>query len=338
MKAIVYELTAPRTLVASEQTLDCGDLEPLALVAATEFSVVSTGTELAAWTGKPPLRPCAAYPRVVGYCNVARVIEVGAAVAGIARGDYVLTHQSHRSLFRCQCSDILLAVRGLDIEARRRLATLYLYHLGYRALLDGHYVPGHEVAVVGLGVLGFTTASLVLRFGGEPIVLTRQLPGEMPSCLARAHILPKALPAEGHWPSRTGLEGADLVVNTSDRWPDYWLSLNVTRRGGTIVLLGFPGRGAAFADFNPLDPQLLYDKRLTIRQCGSVSNTDVPADEIRFTLKRNLQYLWALICAGSLDPSPLITRQLSWHDLSAAYESLALRRDNTYSTLIDWTC
>jgi len=90
VKSIVYQLESPYTLTKKECELDDRGLGPSDIYAETEYSVVSTGTEIAAWVGKPPLRSAIAYPRLVGYCNLAKVIKVGSSVSDINVGDYVL--------------------------------------------------------------------------------------------------------------------------------------------------------------------------------------------------------------------------------------------------------
>jgi D-arabinose 1-dehydrogenase-like Zn-dependent alcohol dehydrogenase len=334
MKATVYELTAPRTLVRFEADISERALAPNEIVATTEFTVVSPGTELAAWVGRAPLRPSVPYPRLVGYCNVARVLEVGSSVTDIARGDHVLTHQSHRSHFRCDAATVLLSVNGLDLEARRKLATVYLYHLGYVALLAGGYVPGHDVALIGFGALGFTTAGLVSAFGGEPTVFSARSHAHAPKGV---RVLSKTAPAS-EWLAATSSRGFDLVVDTSDSWEDYRLALTVARKGGTIVLLGFPGRDSPRPEFNPLDSQYLYDKQLTVRQAGYVTDLDIPAIDARFTLQRNVRYLFGLATRGVLDPSPLLALQANWRNLGETYESLLDRAAGRYTAVIDWTC
>src|SRR5438045_3486196 len=101
MKSILYELQSPGLLMKKEVELDDRNLGPSHVLAETRYSVVSTGTEIAAWLGKPPLRPSKAYPRPVGYCNLARVLGVGSAISDVSPGDHILTHQSHRTAFIC---------------------------------------------------------------------------------------------------------------------------------------------------------------------------------------------------------------------------------------------
>lgn len=336
--AMIYELAAPRILTIKKSPIDGGSFDSKSVFAKTLFSAISTGTELAAWTGKPPLRPSVAYPRLVGYCNVAQVQEVGSAIHDLVEGDVILTHQSHRSSFFCSRQEVLFKAKDINQTSQKRLAIAYLYHLGYSALLEGGYRPGFEVAVIGLGALGFTSASLVSTYGGIPIIFSgRSNTGALLNKIPFAQCLSKTqngIP----YPSNAGLDGADLVINTSDSWADYELSLKAVRRGGTIVLLGFPGRGMGLPTFNPLDSKYVYDKAITIRQVGHVSDLDVPTLDIRFTLKRNLAHIYSLLESGRVDPTPLLKTSYAWNNLQDAYQFLETRPEDTLSAILDWTC
>lgn len=334
MKSVVYELDAPRSLKRATRELDPNALQPGELYAETEFSVVSTGTELAAWLGAPPLRPSKVYPRLVGYCNLAKVVRTGAAVTEVAAGDYVVTHQSHRSAFVCNAADVLLKVSSQDEADRRKLAATYLYHLGYAALLAADYRPGHEVAVVGMGALGIALATLLKAFGAEPHVFSDQAPQAFADLgLMRAAPKAEAARAAG---ALGDLGGVDVAITTSNKWPDYLACLQLARKGGIVVCLGFPGRGEGEAPFNPLDSQYFYDKQLTIRHCGYVSEADVPPIDHRFTLKRNMRYLAGLVGRGAIDPSVLLSFDAPWHELDRVYARLAAHEPGVYSALIDW--
>jgi len=336
MKARVYWLTAPRTLELQDEEFGSRPLAPHEVEAVTVYTAISPGTELAAWSGKPPLRPSDPYPRLVGYCNLGRVARIGTDVVGIKEGDHVLTHQSHRSAFRVPATEVLLVTRERADEALRSLTTTYLYHLGYAALLAGGYVPGYEVAVVGLGALGFTTASLVTALGGHPVALTGRDGSLQGAAASGMRVAPKALPLPRDVTPPEDVGGFDLVVNTSDAWSDYFLCLEITRKGGTVVLVSFPGRGQPPSNENPLASRLLYDKQLTVRHAGRVSELDAPAIDVRFTLKRNLRYLSALIEGGRVDPTPLVRLSAGWRDLGEVYERLTIKQAGVYSALLEW--
>lgn len=334
----VYELAAPNVLSLKAEKIDVAKFGSQSVFAKTLFSCISTGTEMAAWTGKPPLRPSIAYPRLVGYCNVAEVQEVGSAIDDLEVGDVILTHQSHRSSFCCNRQEVLLKAKNINQVSQKRLATTYLYHLGYLALLDGGYRPGFEVAVIGLGALGFTSASLISAYGGSPLILSgRSNVSGILEFIPFSQCVNKNK-CEVPYRSKAGLDGADLIINTSDSWDDYELSLKTVRRGGTIILVGFPGRGMDAPAFNPLDSKYIYDKAITVRQVSHVSDLDVSPIDLRFTLKRNLAYIYSLLELGRVDPTPLLRASYSWNSLGDAYKMLETRPQDSLSAILDWTC
>lgn len=334
MKASYYELRGPRDLHLRENELS-DTLPPGELLARTEFSAVSAGTELAAWLGKPPLRPSQAYPRLIGYSNVAEVIAVGEGTGGIQIGDSVLTHQSHRTAFRCGVNEVLLSLRGASEPDRRTLAVSYFYHLGYAALLRAGYTPGHAVAIVGFGALGLATTQLVRAFGGWPVVFSGRPETARTVLQADVTVLAKTRPEAGDLTALTDMDGVDTVINTSDRWEDFLLSQQAARTGGTVVCLGFPGRGLPPPAFNPLDSQYFYDKQLSIHHCGHMPLEGSPSD-VRFTLKRNLQYLFGLLRAGRLDAQPFIALEARFDELASLYDRFSKPVRPGYSALLRW--
>ena len=337
LTSLVYELAAPRRLIVKNEQTDLTKFGTKSVYAKTLFSSISTGTEIAAWSGKSPLRPSVAYPRVVGYCNVAKVQSVGSAIDDLAEGDIILTHQSHRSAFCCSREDVLIHVKNIDIARQKLLATTYLYHLGYSALLDAGYKPGFEVVIIGLGALGFASASLVAASGGSPIILSgRKDASNIMRYIPFSHFVNKNQSGIA-CQSVADLDGADLIINTSDSWDDYELGLKMIRRGGTIMLVGFPGRGMAMPAFNPLDSKYIYDKAVTVSPVGHYTDIDVTPINFRFTLKRNLAYLYSLLLAGRVDPTPLMSASYPWDDLEGAYNMLEARPKDSLSAILDWT-
>jgi threonine dehydrogenase-like Zn-dependent dehydrogenase len=334
--AHVARLLGPCQLVFEKQPLEPGSLKSGEIFAETICSAISVGTELAAYLGEPPLRPGPVYPRLMGYCNVAEVRAIGPDVKHHHVGDRILTFQSHRSAFICPESKIILR---LPPDADVTLAvTTYLFHLGYNALLKGGFMPGQHVAVVGLGVLGFGTVAQAAAFGGRVTAFSNQ---ESARSLAKelgasaAFIKSDStVPAQHH--KHTGGIGADLVVTTSNRWEDWQLALQLARKEGVIAVLGFPGRGQAEPDFNPLDSRYFYDKQLRLVACGMSPDVEIPAHELRFTVQRNCEFLLERILARALPAQHLIAGTHSWRELSSVYETLARREGNGLTRILQW--
>ena len=172
MKSNVYRMLGPKNLKMEEEEIDINSISPTDIVGKTIVSIVSPGTEIAAYIGAPPLRPMKVYPRVNGYCNVAEVIAVGSEVKNIKLGDRVSTHQSHRSSFCCDASAVNNVLRRDDDAIAQ--ATSYLWHLGYYPLLRANAKPGSNVLVIGLGALGLSAVASAALSGCNVIAISNR--------------------------------------------------------------------------------------------------------------------------------------------------------------------
>lgn len=335
-QADVYELSSERTLRVKKEVVQMDFDDGHFILCRTLYSAISVGTELAAWRGDPPLRPSLIYPRVVGYCNVAEIVAIGSEVRRFSIGDYVLTFQSHRSVFSCSESDVITSIpKESDLPS---IATSYLFHLGYNAMLRCNFVPGCNIAIVGLGTIGLATVAMLSRFGGKAHAFSGR---------NSARSLALTVGAVGSWDKSDpyAVKGAldyvapggfDIVINTSNSWADWKLSLKLCRKFGTIGVVGFPGRAQTPPDFNPLSSEYVYDKQLTIVGCGQSPDYDIPAHDMRFTVKRNCQYIMNQIVNGNLPARKLIFDILPWSLLGDIYRVLEDKNDSGLTRVLDW--
>jgi threonine dehydrogenase-like Zn-dependent dehydrogenase len=333
----IYELAGPHQLVLRQETIDLDDLKPNEVAARTVVSVLSPGTELAAYVGAPPLRPIKVYPRVNGYCNVAEVVAVGAAVEGVRTGDQISTHQSHRSAFRCDAGRINAVLSSQDDAIAQ--ATLYLWHLGYYPLIRGGVQAGHNVAILGLGTLGLTAVAMsklagcnVVAYSDRAIARQKALEFGADLVLAKADM---AISQKKLREVTNGV-GVDLIIFTSNSWEDWEFALQTARDGGAIAVLGFPGRGLGSPEFNPLGSQHLYDKELTIISCGNPPACDVSPRDLRFTLKRNYAYLSSIIRQQRIPATAIVSDVVDWRELNRVYRRLEQREDGLMTVALKW--
>ncbi len=336
IEASIYELTGPRELSVNTEALSTKNLKAEQLLARTCYSAISPGTETAAYTGIAPLRPGKVYPRLMGYCNVAEVLATGADVKNFQAGDFILTHQSHRSHFICSENDV---VAKIPATANREAATTtYLFHLGYAALIKGQIKPGLNVGIIGFGTLGATTTALAKQAGARVVVFSNQKAAlktaeQWGAWLALQKDNPDIRQALKTLTKNTGL---DLIVNTSNAWSDYKLALEAAAPGGTIINLSFPGREQPIPPFNPLDSAYVYDKQLTIAAGGIMPNLNASPQDIRFTVKRNCDYLLDLIVREQLPAQALISETVPWRQLEAVYEKLTTRQPGYLTAVLEW--
>ena len=329
MENKIYFLQNPFELVLTAESIEGDSLQDGELFAQTIYTCVSPGTELAAYTGMPPLRPGKQYPRLMGYCNVAKVINTGTGVSQIKDGDHVLTFQSHRKFFKCKATDVI-AVLPADMDLRKA-ATVYLFHLGYMALLESNARAGMSIGIIGTGTLGYGTALLSKEFGFSTTVFSNQ-----------EYLRTELTDAGMRFSSRSDAEAQalynsfDVIINTSNSWNDWFLALKLLAKKGVMVNLGFPGRGCEAPELNPLDSQFFYDKQLTFKAAGHVYEGDAEAHDLRFSLKRNIAFLLELIATGRLDPSRIISKEWSWDQLGFMYEFLLQKTERKFTGILNW--
>lgn len=303
------------------------------ILCATIVSAISPGTEMAAWLGLPPLRPQVTYPRLQGYCNVSRVLEVGNAVSDIAPGDRVLSFASHRSHMLLERDEILYK---LDPEASADLiACTYLFHLGYNSILRSNVRPGNRVMIIGMGALGLTTVALANLAGAEVYAVTDQDHlAKLAIEMGAKEILRR--PSARMFGKESGDNGADIVVITTNSWEDWQLAMGAATMFGTVACLGFPGRGEPLPSFNPLDSSLFYMKQLRLEAVGMSAERNDSRGFLRFNERDNLNWLAQKISDGTLKAASLISGRFEGSDLAKAYGNLEIRAGSPITYLLDW--
>jgi len=333
IEATVVYLNAPRQLEVRKEILDINGIGELDVFCETLVTAISPGTELGAYTGLPALRSGVAYPRLQGYCNVARVLAVGAGVGSIKPGERVLSFASHRSHFVIAAEEVLL-VLGPGDRADDIVCT-YLYHLGYNASLRSDVRAGSRVLVIGLGALGLASVAVASVAGARVFGLSDH---EIAQRIAVESGAGAVFARSDTGSLRTALsEGlADVVIVTTNSWDDWAIALDMAAIRGTIACLGFPGRGQAPGSFNPLDSRYFYAKQLRIEAVGNSPGKPDARGFSRFNERENLRYLAELIVSGRLNPRLLASASYPGSDIVRAYRDLLDRKDSAITYLLQW--
>ena len=331
---LVYTLSGPKELFLKEEAISSEkELSALEVLAETHYSAISPGTEYAAYSGMSPLRPGKVYPRLMGYCNVAKVIGLGDKVEELQVGDYILTFQSHRKYFKFPANDFYLKVPEGSLKD---VVPAYLYHLGYHALITANSRQGHNVGIIGGGTLGYTSAIMSEICGAKTFVLSNIPDIKTEVDWNNITTFDKSDASLEEIDNETKGVGIDIVINTSNKWSDWLLALKMANRGGTIVNMGFPGRGQETPSFNPLEPQYIYDKQLTIKALININETGREPYEERFNVKRNLEYIIDLILSGKVKSAQILSEEIPYTELSDQYEKYTSRSQYLLSTLLRW--
>jgi threonine dehydrogenase-like Zn-dependent dehydrogenase len=311
-----------------ERPLDIDSLTGQQVYVETEVTALSTGTDLGNYLGKSTEVPGAPdYPRAVGYSNVGIIRRVGSCVRDLRPGQRVFSMKPNLSAYIAEASELLVPVpEGISPEAA---SLAYLTQLGIAAMRQAHYQAGESVAVVGLGVIGLGTVGIARAMGAT---VTAVANSPLRADIARVMGAHKVhVSGDGAAPSEV-----DVIILTANTWPAYRTSVEMARYGGRVSVLGFPGRGQPAPDFNPLDPKWFYGKQLTLIGAGFSPRIECRPAEIRFNLRRNLEFIFAMMAAGSLNLEPIISHRLPADRMREAFDLATRHSKDLVAAVFDW--
>jgi 2-desacetyl-2-hydroxyethyl bacteriochlorophyllide A dehydrogenase len=315
-------------------------LEGAQLLLATECSVISAGTEGAAFTGLELEHPGRAatwgYPRLTtGYANLGRVLALGPDAKELAVGDRVLTFSPHASHWKWDSVSFALRVPP-EAEGRRAVFTR-MAGVAITALRKSSLRAGDPVAVVGLGLVGNFAAQLFQLAGAQVIGLDRS---ESRLQRARACGLDRLIDVSQEDPvaavlERTGGRGARVVVEAIGRSDLIAQAVQFTRRHGEVILLGSPRARATF----DVTPMLSRIHLQGIRLIGALEwlypRREVEGDPV--TLHENYRQILGWIMEERIAVEPLRTHLLSPAACQQAYAGLAREPDEYLGVVFDWS-
>jgi len=162
--------TAPRQVEIREETLPA--LGAHDVLVETICSAISAGTEMLVYQGRFPrdmetdsvisgLRGGFQYPMAYGYASVGKVKETGTQVDKSWRDKLVFSFQPHTSQFICNPETLFPIPSSLSPETACFLPNM---ETAVNLVQDGAPILGERVLVLGQGVVGLLTASLLDEF------------------------------------------------------------------------------------------------------------------------------------------------------------------------------
>lgn len=216
-------------------------------------SLISAGTEMNVYRGEigsaselvlPTSRGEFPFPMNYGYQVVARVLEVGAGVEGLAIGDRVFAVHAHQDRFVMP----VIAANGREIVTRvpdgvsdEQAAFVNLFAVALNATLDCPVRVGDVVMVSGLGVVG-SFAGWIARRTASRLVLVDPLVERRERAAwigADAVVHPEDATAAVMELSQG--RGADIAIEASGAPRALQTAIRATGQEGTVVVLSYYG-------------------------------------------------------------------------------------------------
>jgi 2-desacetyl-2-hydroxyethyl bacteriochlorophyllide A dehydrogenase len=174
-KALFF--TAPRKIEIREVPIPHPKEDEV--LVETICSAISAGTEMLVYRGQFPyiadlhdgLSSDLKYPLTYGYACVGRVKEVGKLVNRELANKLVFVFHPHASSFVIQSSSLIVVPDSLSSETACFLPNM---ETAVNLVQDGAPILGERVLVLGQGVVGLLTASLLSEFPLEKLVTVDQ--------------------------------------------------------------------------------------------------------------------------------------------------------------------
>ena len=318
--------------------LDGNKLGPNEILIETEYTYISTGTELANYSGKEPkvFQPGAwcAYPWKSGYANVGIVKDVGERVVRVKAGERVFTYGNHASAIRYNTDRLVASVPASinpAIAAASRMAGV-----AATSMIVSEIGPSPWVVVFGLGMVGnLASQAFHIRgcrvIGVDPVEARRKIARQ---CNIPYTVGGVSVEVQEQIKEITNGEMGQITVDAVGHSQVILEALKATANYGQVVLLGTP-RVSVDGDLT----ELLSDVHLrwiTIR--GALEwclpmYTEAGNHVSQFS-KQQMIFDW--IDRDQLRIEPLISHHLKPEQIKEAYDGL-LHTPNTHTgVLLEW--
>ena len=309
------------------------DLEPDEIRAKTVISALKLGTDRGNFEGAEDVPGAPTYPRWVGDSNLAIVEEIGSNVQQFKVGDKVIAQLPHQSEWiASENSNVCVVPEGIKDEDA---VWATLYSLSGFCYTKGGFIPGENVAVVGLGILGLGAIALGPIYGANKTIAigNSEIRNKMAESVGADHsVLSDDKNLEEKLNEFTNNEGIDLVILTANPWDAYISSLKSVRSGGRIANVALSGRGEETTSFNPFPMEHFYFKGISIIAVSG----GYPTNPRMAIWKTRCLSILNLMKKNKLNPSVLNTHRMNYTKIPEAYDLMTKRDKQMLGVIFEW--
>lgn len=333
LKARTLYFTAPQKIEIRETTLPL--LKADEVFVETTCSAISAGTEMLVYRGQFPqvadshdaLSSGLKYPLAYGYACVGKVKEIGKEVKSEWEGRLVFSFQSHASHFVARTESLFPIPDSLSDENACFLPNM---ETAVNLVQDGAPILGERVLVLGQGVVGLSTASLLSEFPLGTLVTADFYE------LRRKASLGLDVAASLHPKSETFHSDSiahaknkfDLVFELSGSPSALNDAIELTTFSGRIVIGSWYGQKHAEIDLGGTFHRSRI--KLISSQVSSIS----PELSGRWDKARRFEVTWEAL--KRVQPEKWITHRFSIEDAGKAYQILDENPQETIQVIFDF--
>ena len=326
--------TAPGQVSVREDVIP--GLNPGQVLVQTLLSAISPGTEMLIYRGHFPqglaldenisaLAGEFHYPLKYGYAVVGKVIEVAAESDASWLNHLVFAFHPHESHFVAAPEELIPIPDGISTEDAVFLPNM---ETAVNFVMDGKPLIGERVAVLGQGIVGLLTTSLLAQFPLEALVTLDHFPLRRKTSLELgAHY--SLDPAEAS--TRAQLQGllpngADLVFELSGSPDALDEAIALAGFGGRVVIGSWYGEKRASLDLGGR----FHRNRLHL--VSSQVSTLAPELSGRWTKVRRFSVAWESL--RKVRPSRFITQRFPISQAAQAYQLIDHNPDQVIQVVL----
>ncbi|NQU60326.1 MAG: Gfo/Idh/MocA family oxidoreductase [Rhodospirillales bacterium] len=270
----------------------------------------------------------------VGYSLAGEVVKVGPGVDDLVPGDLVACagagQANHADYVSVKRNLVCRVPKNCDL---RWAATTTVGVIALQGVRRAAPELGERIAVIGLGLIGQLTVQM-LRAAGcrvygldlDPERVERAkavgLDGGASNVEDFKHLIRDV--TSGHGTDRTLITAATTSSDVTN------LSMEITRRKGTVVLVGDVGLNIERPDFYRKEIDLLMSTSYGPGRYDAayeIDGNDYPFAYVRWTENRNMESYLDLVSSGRLNIEPLIDSIIPVDEAPATYKALAGGKD-----------
>ena len=335
MKRQSLFFTNPYEIDIQEKPL--ATLEPSEMLVQTQYSAISSGTELLIYRGHAPTELAAdeniaalngslAFPLKYGYAAVGTVIEVGDDLSSNWIDKAVFSFQPHQTHFVTTPEQVIHLPEGVSPQSAVFLPNM---ETAVNLVMDGHPLIGERVAVFGQGIIGLLTTALLAKFPLKDLVTLDLYPNRRAASRNSGAIKSFDPSKATNLSQVRGENGVDLVYELSGSPKSLDQAISVTGFAGRVMVGSWYGQKRVSLNLGG------HFHRSRIQIISSQVSSLAPKISGRWDKSRRFDLTWEMI--QQVQPERWITHHLPFQQAAQGYRLLDQNPNEVIQVLLEYT-
>lgn len=298
-----------------------------------EYTVISGGTERASIMGMQNAGENN-FPKMLGYCGIGRVAEIGSKVTSVAVGDRVLVYHGNHMKYNIRPEKDVTKVTNENLSSLEA-SFVIIASMGLGGVRRLEIELGESAMVMGLGLLGIFAVQFCRLSGAYPVIAADLNPARRALALklgADYAFDPSAPDFVEQVKAVTGGKGVRATVEVTGISAAMKQALECASWMGRISLLGCTRVSDCAVDYY----QQVHRPGVTLIGAHNMARPKVESYPHHWTHQDDCKAILELLGAGRIQVAPIISRVVSPEDAQAIYDQLCDDPEFPMGTVFDW--